>query len=86
MDRGTDREAPSRLGAGNGTARDTEPGRIPLAVVVVDRDGLVSHWSSGARRLFAVAEQDAIGRPAADLLPVSWALPEHDFRPGPRPS
>ena len=27
-------------------------GRVPLAVVVVDGDGLVSHWSTGARRLF----------------------------------
>ncbi|WP_399028854.1 SpoIIE family protein phosphatase [Streptomyces sp. 15-116A] len=51
-------------------------GRIPLAVVVVDRDGLVSHWSVGARRLFGLAKQDAIGRPAVDLLPVSGALPE----------
>jgi serine phosphatase RsbU (regulator of sigma subunit)/anti-sigma regulatory factor (Ser/Thr protein kinase) len=51
-------------------------GRIPLAVVVVDRDGLVSHWSSGARRLFGVTREDAVGRPAGDLLPVSGALPD----------
>ncbi|MFI6686684.1 hypothetical protein [Streptomyces sp. NPDC050485] len=31
-------------------------GRIPLAVIVVDGDGLVSHWSSGARRLFGPAK------------------------------
>ncbi|MFF3482775.1 SpoIIE family protein phosphatase [Streptomyces sp. NPDC002701] len=53
-------------------------GRIPLAVVVVDRAGLVSHWSRGARRLFGTAREEALGRPVADLLPVSGALPEDD--------
>ncbi|MFK0291183.1 SpoIIE family protein phosphatase [Streptomyces sp. NPDC090442] len=50
------------------------PGRIPLAVVVVDADGLISHWSTGARRLFGAAKEDAVGAPAVDLLPVSGAL------------
>ncbi|GGZ32815.1 hypothetical protein GCM10010387_28620 [Streptomyces inusitatus] len=50
------------------------PGRIPLAVVVVDGDGLVSHWSTGARRLFGPAREEAVGRPALDLLPVCGAL------------
>ncbi|GCB44571.1 hypothetical protein SNL152K_1861 [Streptomyces sp. NL15-2K] len=59
----------------------TAAGRIPLAVVVVDRDGLVSHWSTGARRLFGAAKEEAIGRQAADLLPVSGALPEEDTAP-----
>lgn len=49
-------------------------GRIPLAVVVVDGDGLVSHWSTGARRLFGRARQEAVGRPATELLPVTGAL------------
>ncbi|WP_405609569.1 SpoIIE family protein phosphatase [Streptomyces sp. NBC_01508] len=49
-------------------------GRIPLAVVVVDTDGLVSHWSSGARRLFGHSKEDAVGQPAGDLMPVSGAL------------
>ncbi len=49
-------------------------GRIPLAVVVVDTEGLVSHWSSGAGRLFGRPREDAVGRAAADLLPVSGAL------------
>ncbi|KUN89708.1 PAS sensor protein [Streptomyces bungoensis] len=71
MDRGSERDAPPGRGADDVTA-----GRIPLAVVVVDRDGLVSHWSSGARRLFGVGREDAVGRPAADLLPVSGALPD----------
>ncbi|MGV9405495.1 SpoIIE family protein phosphatase [Streptomyces sp. NPDC003667] len=69
MDRGSERDTPPGRGAG-----DTAAGRIPLAVVVVDRDGLVSHWSSGAGRLFGVGRQDAVGRPAVDLLPVSGAL------------
>lgn len=51
-------------------------GRIPLAVVVVDADGLVSHWSSGARRLFGHSREAAVGQPAGDLMPVSGALTE----------
>ncbi|MEU6082799.1 SpoIIE family protein phosphatase [Streptomyces sp. NPDC047108] len=49
-------------------------GRIPLAVVVVDADGLVSHWSSGARRLFGSSRDEAVGMPATDLLPVAGVL------------
>ncbi|MEU6664945.1 SpoIIE family protein phosphatase [Streptomyces sp. NPDC046727] len=71
MDRGSERDTAPGRGVG-----DTAAGRIPLAVVVVDRAGLVSHWSSGARRLFGVRREDAVGHPAADLLPVSGALPE----------
>ncbi|WP_406456920.1 SpoIIE family protein phosphatase [Streptomyces sp. NBC_00876] len=56
--------------------RDTGAGRVPLAVVVVDADGLVSHWSSGARKLFGVSRQDAVGCPAGELLPVAGALRE----------
>ncbi|WP_317446267.1 SpoIIE family protein phosphatase [Streptomyces collinus] len=75
MDHGSERDTPPG-GAGDATA-----GRVPLAVVVVDRDGLVSHWSSGAGRLFGVQRRDAVGRPAADLLPVSGALSDdlHDL-------
>jgi hypothetical protein len=76
MDRGTERDAPPSRGAGGGAVEDTAVGRVPLAVVVVDRDGLVSHWSTGARRLFGVPKEDAIGHAAVDLLPVSGALPE----------
>ncbi|MFD7668806.1 SpoIIE family protein phosphatase [Streptomyces sp. NPDC059788] len=59
--------------------RDTVPGRIPLAVVVVDGDGLVSHWSTGARRLFGPAREEAVGTPAVDLMPVSGALGEEEW-------
>ncbi|WP_406195117.1 SpoIIE family protein phosphatase [Streptomyces sp. NBC_01017] len=70
MDRGTERDG--------AVTEHAASGRIPLAVVVVDREGLVSHWSSGARRLFGPAKEQAIGRAAVDLLPVSGALPEDD--------
>ncbi|GAA4056207.1 ATP-binding SpoIIE family protein phosphatase [Streptomyces shaanxiensis] len=70
MDRGTERDG--------AVTEHAAAGRIPLAVVVVDREGLVSHWSSGARRLFGAAKDEAIGRPAVDLLPVSGALPEDE--------
>ncbi|UUU26035.1 SpoIIE family protein phosphatase [Streptomyces sp. DSM 40750] len=81
MDRGTDTGATTGHGAGDGTAEHTAAGRVPLAVVVVDREGLVSHWSTGARRLFGTPKDDAVGRPALDLLPVSGALPDPDDTP-----
>ncbi|MEV0124457.1 SpoIIE family protein phosphatase [Streptomyces sp. NPDC050703] len=56
--------------------RSAVAGRIPLAVVVVDAAGLVSHWSVGARRLFGRAKGEAVGRPVGDLLPVHGAIPE----------
>ncbi|MET8329947.1 SpoIIE family protein phosphatase [Streptomyces sp. NPDC005181] len=62
--------------------RDATAGRVPLAVVVVDGAGLVSHWSSGAGRLFGVARKEAVGCPAGELLPVSGAL-RQDGEPGP---
>ncbi|MEU9733487.1 SpoIIE family protein phosphatase [Streptomyces sp. NPDC048002] len=78
MDRGTERDVPPSRGAGDGGPDHAVSGRVPLAVVVVDREGLVSHWSTGARRLFGPAREEAVGRPAADLLPVSGALPDDD--------
>ncbi|MEU3183493.1 SpoIIE family protein phosphatase [Streptomyces sp. NPDC006923] len=57
-----------------GLPRLAAAGSVPLAVVVVDGDGLVSHWSSGARRLFGHARRDAVGQPASDLMPVAGAL------------
>ncbi|MFG2648642.1 SpoIIE family protein phosphatase [Streptomyces sp. NPDC048436] len=61
---------------GGPVAQSAVAGRIPLAVVVVDGAGLVSHWSVGARRLFGYTREDAVGTPAGDLLPVSGAIPE----------
>lgn len=54
-------------------------GRIPLAVAVVDSDGLVTHWSSGARKLFGRTREQAIGALAVDLMPVSGALRGEDL-------
>ncbi|MFF9061385.1 SpoIIE family protein phosphatase [Streptomyces sp. NPDC014882] len=82
MDRGTERHTPPSRGAASGAPPEhADSGRVPLAVVVVDRAGLVSHWSSGARRLFGVPREEAIGEPAIDLLPVSGALPDIDDHP-----
>ena len=61
--------------------RAAPSGRIPLAVVVVDDRGLVSHWSTGARRLFGIPREEAVGRPAADLLPVGGVLDAQDLCP-----
>ncbi|MFD8302768.1 SpoIIE family protein phosphatase [Streptomyces sp. NPDC059690] len=81
-DRGTERDAPPSLGSGNGLANGhAATGRVPLAVVVVDRGGLVSHWSTGARRLFGVPKEEALGHAAVDLLPVSGVLPEEEDIP-----
>ncbi|MGV9285361.1 SpoIIE family protein phosphatase [Streptomyces sp. NPDC003730] len=76
MDHGTERGTSGGHQAGPGAVpADPVTGRVPLAVVVVDREGLVSHWSRGARRLFGLPKEAAIGRPAPDLLPVSGVLP-----------
>ncbi len=48
-------------------------GRTPLAVVVVDGAGLIAHWSAGASTLFGVGREEAVGRQAVDILPVSGA-------------
>ncbi|WP_313884391.1 PAS domain-containing protein [Streptomyces tropicalis] len=81
MDRGTEGDAGRRAAGPGAPDADTTAGRVPPAVAVVDRAGLVSHWSSGARRLFGVPREHAVGRPAVDLLPVSGALPEEDEAP-----
>ncbi|OEJ93616.1 PAS domain-containing protein [Streptomyces thermolilacinus] len=54
--------------------RGPEEDRVPLAVVTVDHEGRISHWSTGARRLFGPSREDAVGRPAVDLLPLSGVL------------
>ncbi|WP_431783569.1 SpoIIE family protein phosphatase [Streptomyces chumphonensis] len=57
-------------------------GRIPLAVVVVDRQGAITHWSTGARRLFGPSRDEAVGRPAAELMPVSGAFGDPGWEAG----
>ncbi|MEU6534668.1 SpoIIE family protein phosphatase [Streptomyces sp. NPDC047000] len=82
MDRGTERDrSPGRPAGDRAPAGAVASGRIPLAVAVVDREGLVSHWSSGAARLFGAGKEDALGRPVGDLLPVVGALPDDGFTP-----
>ncbi|MFF1970623.1 PAS domain-containing protein, partial [Streptomyces sp. NPDC058204] len=80
MGHGTESDAPAdRTVAGTGAAPGPpDAGTAPLAVVVVDRAGLVAHWSDGAADLFGAAREDAVGRSALDLLPVSGALPDID--------
>ncbi|AXK31381.1 GAF domain-containing protein [Streptomyces armeniacus] len=56
-----------------------EPGRLPLAVAVIDGEGRVSHWSSGARKLFGVSREDAVGAPADELMPVTGAFAATSF-------
>ncbi|MFI0774623.1 SpoIIE family protein phosphatase [Streptomyces sp. NPDC021212] len=75
MEHGTSRGDGGLGGAPRVPAQRTEvSGRIPLAVVVVGADGLVTHWSSGARKLFGRTREQAVGVPAVDLMPVSGAL------------
>ncbi len=38
------------------------------AVVVTDLEGTVTHWSSGAERLYGYTRAETIGQPASDLL------------------
>ncbi|WP_432071826.1 hypothetical protein [Streptomyces wuyuanensis] len=54
--------------------RSAAVGPAGLAVVLADGDGLVSHWSAGARALFGHAEDVAVGQSAMELLPVAGAL------------
>ncbi|CAL9579805.1 hypothetical protein [Streptomyces sp. enrichment culture] len=61
--------------------RGPEEGRVPLAVVTVDQAGRISRWSTGARRLFGPSREDAVGRPAVDLLPLSGVLPDDGYDP-----
>ncbi|MEV0275901.1 SpoIIE family protein phosphatase [Streptomyces sp. NPDC050610] len=67
----------------SGSAREAAadvPGRIPLAVIVVDSARLVTHWSTGARRLFGHTREEAVGRAAVDLLPVAGAFAHADWQ------
>lgn len=58
---------------------DAGQGRLPLAVAVVDGQGAVSHWSSGARRLFGRTQKEAVGAPAVELMPVAGAFGESAY-------
>jgi PAS domain S-box-containing protein len=38
------------------------------AVIATDLDGVITHWSAGAERLYGWSGDEAIGRPVIDLL------------------
>ena len=38
------------------------------AVIATDLDGVITHWSAGAERLYGWSGDEAIGRPVVDLL------------------
>ncbi|MGY4922829.1 SpoIIE family protein phosphatase [Streptomyces sp. 900105755] len=46
------------------------------AVGVLDRDGRVTHWSSGAQELLGYAPADIVGKPVEDLL-TAEGTPRH---------
>lgn len=45
-------------------------GQLPGAVIVVDLQGIVVHWSEGAERLYGWTAQEALGRPIRELILV----------------
>jgi PAS domain S-box-containing protein len=38
------------------------------AVIATDLDGVITHWSAGAQRLYGWSGEEAIGNPLLDLL------------------
>jgi PAS domain S-box-containing protein len=44
--------------------------RGDAAVVATDLDGVITHWTAGAERLYGWTAQEAIGQPVLDLLSV----------------
>jgi len=49
-------------------------------VFLVDRDSIVRYWNRAARLIVGVDENDAIGQPAAEVVP-GWALIEEHVQP-----
>lgn len=50
-------------------------------VVATDLDGVITHWSAGAERLYGWSAEEAIGQPVLDLLipPADRRLAEASF-------
>ncbi|HEX3274685.1 MAG TPA: PAS domain S-box protein [Gemmatimonadales bacterium] len=63
------------------TARSRElAGALDLAqVVMLDSDGRITYWSSGAARLYGWSADEAIGRSAEALLQTDFASPPADI-------
>jgi PAS domain S-box-containing protein len=61
--------------------------RTSLAVVMLDRDGVVTYWNAGAAELWGRPAREAIGRPVLELAPtpddrafVETLLGQHEQR------
>ena len=42
------------------------------AIIGQGLDGLITTWNPGARRIFGYPDEEAIGKPFADLFPIEW--------------
>jgi PAS domain S-box-containing protein len=51
------------------------------AVIATDLDGIITHWSAGAQRLYGWTSGEAIGRPFLELMvaPHDWATAEENI-------
>ena len=51
------------------------------AVIATDLDGVITHWSAGAQRLYGWSGDEAIGRPFLELMvaPRDWAMAEENM-------
>jgi PAS domain S-box-containing protein len=51
------------------------------AVIATDLDGVITHWSAGAQRLYGWTGQEAIGRPFLELMvaPRDWEMAERNM-------
>ncbi|NSC24619.1 hypothetical protein FM076_27060 [Streptomyces albus subsp. chlorinus] len=49
-------------------------GCLPAAAVAIGARGTVVHWGAGARAVFGHRSEEAVGRPASELLPITGAL------------
>ncbi len=69
---------PGYSATGSAAHRDNRPASSTgtVAVVGTDRSGVVTLWSGGASALFGWAENEALGRPIAEL--ADWGLSRKD--------
>ena len=51
------------------------------AVIATDLDGVITHWSVGAHRLYGWTSEEAIGRPFLELMvaPGDWETAEQNM-------
>lgn len=55
--------------------------RGAAAVIATDLDGVITHWSAGAQRLYGWTGEEAIGRPFLELMvaPCDWEMAEQNM-------